>query len=72
MKTNLESIGLLDSLSYWTFTDVFEESRKTDEMFHGGFGLINYQQIPKAAFHGYRMMNALGDRTLYKKAPLLE
>lgn len=67
VKTNLESIGLVDSLSYWTFTDVFEESRETDEIFHGGFGLINYQRIPKAAFHGYRMMNALGDVTLSKK-----
>jgi xylan 1,4-beta-xylosidase len=64
VKTNLESTGLVDSLSYWTFTDVFEESRRTDETFHGGFGLINYQQIPKAAFHGYRMLNALGDTTL--------
>jgi len=64
VKTNLESVGLVDSLSYWTFTDVFEESRKTDEIFHGGFGLINYQEIPKAAFHGYRMMNALGDITI--------
>src|ERR1035438_2182377 len=64
VKTNLESIGLVDSLSYWTFTDVFEENRKTDEIFHGGFGLINYQQIPKAAFHGYRMMNQLGDRAI--------
>jgi xylan 1,4-beta-xylosidase len=64
VKTNIESIGLVDSLSYWTFTDVFEESRRTDEIFHEGFGLINYQQIPKAAFHGYRMMNALGDRTI--------
>jgi xylan 1,4-beta-xylosidase len=64
VKTNIESIGLVDSLSYWTFTDVFEENRKTDSVFHGGFGLINYQEIPKAAFHGYRMMNALGDRTI--------
>ncbi len=60
-KTNLESIGLVDSLSYWVFTDVFEENRKTDSVFHGGFGLINYQQIVKPAFHAYRMMNELGD-----------
>jgi xylan 1,4-beta-xylosidase len=60
-KTNLESIGLVNSLSYWVFTDVFEENRKTDSIFHGGFGLINYQQIVKPAFHAYRMMNELGD-----------
>jgi xylan 1,4-beta-xylosidase len=63
-KTNLESIGLVDSLSYWTFTDVFEEDRKTDSIFHGGFGLINYQQIVKPAFHAYRLMNQLGDTVL--------
>jgi xylan 1,4-beta-xylosidase len=63
-KTNLESIGLVDSLSYWVFTDVFEEERKTDSIFHGGFGLINYQQIVKPAFHAYRFMNQLGDQRL--------
>lgn len=63
-KTNLESIGLVDSLSYWVFTDVFEENRLTDSIFHGGFGLINYQEIPKPAFHAYRMMNQLGDTTI--------
>ena len=63
-KTNLESIGLVDSLSYWVFTDVFEENRDTDSVFHGGFGLINYQEIVKPAFHAYRMMNDLGDQTL--------
>ena len=63
-KTNLESIGLVDSLSYWVFTDVFEENRNTDSIFHGGFGLINYQEIVKPAFHAYRMMNLLGDQTL--------
>lgn len=63
-KTNLESIGLVDSLSYWVFTDVFEENRKTDSVFHGGFGLINYQQIVKPAFHAYRFMNELGDELL--------
>jgi xylan 1,4-beta-xylosidase len=63
-KTNLESIGLVNSLSYWVFTDVFEENRKTDSVFHGGFGLINYQEIVKPAFHAYRMMNQLGDQLL--------
>ncbi|MGA2906672.1 MAG: hypothetical protein ABSE36_03135 [Terracidiphilus sp.] len=63
-KTNLESIGLVDSLSYWVFTDVFEENRNTDSIFHGGFGLINYQEIVKPTFHAYRLMNLLGDQKL--------
>jgi xylan 1,4-beta-xylosidase len=64
VKCNLDSIGLVDSLSYWTFTDVFEEQGAGDTIFHGGFGMINYQGIPKPVFHGYRFLNALGDELL--------
>ncbi|TCC88801.1 hypothetical protein EZ428_18490 [Pedobacter frigiditerrae] len=67
LKTNLDSIGLTDSLSYWTFTDVFEEKGAGDTIFHGGFGLINYQGIPKPAYHGYRMLHALGDEILHRE-----
>jgi len=63
-KTNLESIGLADSLSYWVFTDVFEEGGSPGSIFYGGFGLINGQQIVKPAFHAYRFLNQLGDQTL--------
>ena len=66
VKNNLDCIGLADSLSYWTFTDVFEEGGAGDCAFHGGFGLINYQGIPKPAFHAYRMLAALGENCLYK------
>lgn len=64
VKANLESAGLADSLSYWTFTDVFEEGGAGNSLFHGGFGLINYQGIVKPTFHAYRMLHALGDEVL--------
>ncbi|HEX3356556.1 MAG TPA: hypothetical protein VHS31_06195 [Tepidisphaeraceae bacterium] len=64
VKANLESIGLVDSLSYWTFTDVFEENGAGDTIFHGGFGMMNYQGIVKPAFHAYRFLHALGDELL--------
>ncbi len=61
VRANLESSGLADSLSYWAFTDVFEESGAGDTIFHGGFGLINFQGIVKPAFHAYRFLHLLGD-----------
>ena len=67
VKANVDSIGLVDSLSYWTFTDVFEEKGAGDSVLHGGFGLINYQGIVKPTFHAYRMLNALGDEILHKE-----
>ncbi len=67
IRANLDCVGLTNSLSYWTFTDVFEEKGAGDTIWHGGFGMINYQGIVKPAFHGYRMLNALGDEILYKE-----
>jgi xylan 1,4-beta-xylosidase len=64
VKENVESVGLVDSLSYWTFTDVFEEGGGDPTIFHGGFGLINFQGIVKPAFHAYRFLNCLGNELL--------
>ena len=66
VKTNLESIGLVNSLSYWTFTDIFEEKGGAASIFHGGFGMINFQGIVKPSYHAYRMLNQLGDEKLYQ------
>jgi len=66
INNNIACIGLCNSLSYWTFTDVFEEQRAGDAPFHGGFGLINMQGIHKPAFYAYSFLNKLGTRMLGK------
>lgn len=70
MKVNLDCIGLANSLAYWTFTDIFEEKGGGETIFHGGFGMINFQGIVKPTFHAYRMLNQLGDEKLYYEDPL--
>lgn len=67
-KVNLESIGLVDSLTYWTFTDVFEEVGAGPTAFHGGFGLVNYQGIVKPTWHAYRFLHSLGDELVQQVA----
>ncbi|QUQ72476.1 xylan 1,4-beta-xylosidase [Kutzneria sp. CA-103260] len=67
VKANLESLGLVDSLAYWTFTDIFEENGAGQEPFHGGFGMLNQHGIPKPTMHAYRMLNALGDTLLHQQ-----
>ncbi len=66
VKTNLDCIGLTNSLAFWTFTDVFEEKGGAASIFHGGFGMINFQGIVKPSYHAYRFLNQLGDQKLYK------
>ncbi len=52
------------SMSYWTFTDIFEEAGPRMTPLHGGFGLLNYQDLPKAAYYAYQFLNRLGDTEL--------
>jgi len=53
-----------NSMSYWVFTDIFEEPGPRFTPFHGGFGLVNYQSINKPAFYSYKFMNKLGNTEL--------
>jgi xylan 1,4-beta-xylosidase len=52
--------SLADSMSYWTFSDVFEEAGPPGRPFHGGFGLVNLQGLRKPAFFAYSFLNRLG------------
>ena len=54
----------VNSMSYWVFTDIFEESGPRFTPFHGGFGLLNYQGIKKPAFYAYQFLNRLGEAEL--------
>jgi len=54
----------VDSMSYWVFTDIFEEAGPRFTPFHGGFGLVNYEGINKPAFYAYEFLNRLGETEL--------
>lgn len=49
------------SMSYWVFTDIFEEPGPRFEPFHGGFGMLTIQGINKPVFYAYQFLNRLGN-----------
>lgn len=51
--------GLVQGMSYWTYTDLFEEPGPPTAPFQGGFGLMNPQGIRKPAWFAYKYLNAL-------------
>lgn len=71
IKCMLDNQHSVNSVMYWTFTDIFEEKGGGEDIFHGGFGMINFQGIVKPSYHAYRMLNQLGDQQLYYKDPLV-
>ncbi len=56
--------GLTESMSYWSFSDVFEEQGVVKTPFYGGFGLVAEDNIAKPALHAFAMLHQLGDRRI--------
>ena len=58
------SEGLAQGMSYWTFSDLFEEPGPPTAPFQGGFGLMNPQGVRKPVYFAYKYLNELGDTQL--------
>ena len=56
--------GMLDSFSYWTFSDVFDEQGVIKQPFYGGFGLLAEGGIPKPAFNAFALLHDLGEERI--------
>jgi xylan 1,4-beta-xylosidase len=56
--------GLVQDMSYWTFSDVFEEQGVVKTPFYGGFGLLAVGGIPKPAFNAFALLHQLGEQRL--------
>lgn len=54
------------SYSYWTFGDVFEESGVPSRPFHGGFGMMANQRIPKPTLWTFAFFNDLKGEPVYR------
>jgi xylan 1,4-beta-xylosidase len=56
--------GKTAMMSYWTFSDVFEEGGPVKTPFYGGFGLIAEDGIPKPSYDTFMLLHELGDERL--------
>jgi xylan 1,4-beta-xylosidase len=56
--------GIVDSMSYWSFSDVFEEQGVVKAPFYGGFGLLAAGGIPKPALAAFTILHRLGDQRI--------
>jgi xylan 1,4-beta-xylosidase len=63
-NTIRECAGKVDIMSYWSFSDVFEEQGVVRNPFYGGFGLIAEDRIEKPAFNAFTMLHQLGNTRL--------
>ena len=60
--------GEVQMMSYWSFSDVFDEQGPVKTPFYGGFGLLAERGIPKPSFLVFSLLHTLGDTRLPVKA----
>ena len=56
--------GMVDMMSFWTFSDVFEEGGPMPRPFQGAFGLRAKGGINKPSYYGFALLHELGDQRL--------
>jgi xylan 1,4-beta-xylosidase len=61
--------GLVQGMSYWTYSDLFEEPGPPSASFQGGFGLLNREGIRKPAFFAYKYLHELAGNALDTRDP---
>src|ERR1019366_3226434 len=63
------SQGLVQGMSYWTYTDLFEEPGPPPPPLKGEFGLLNPEGIRKPAYFAYKYLHALDGDSLATSDP---
>ena len=61
--------GLTTMMSYWTFSDVFEEQGVPQRPLWGGFGLLSIGSVPKPAYNAFALLHQLGETRLPDEEP---
>ena len=64
VKTALDVSDSITGSSIWCFSDIFEELHPFHEPFHGGFGMLTNDGIPKPVFYGMKLLAEAGDLRL--------
>ncbi len=63
-NTIRECDGLVDMMSFWTFSDVFEEGGPIAKPFGGEFGLRAKGGINKPSYYDFALLHQLGDQRI--------
>ena len=64
-------IGLAEAMSYWTFSNVFEEGGVPSGVFNATFGMLDQWGIARPSFHSSVFLHKLGDTQLSADGPAL-
>lgn len=58
-KTLVELHGVIDGSLFWNLSDIYEETGFHYTPFHGGYGLLNVNSIPKSSFNAFEFLSRM-------------
>ena len=56
--------GSVQGMSYWAYSDLFEEAGPPPTPFHGGFGLVNREGVRKPTWFAYKYLNQVAGQRI--------
>ena len=59
VKSVMDLKGIMDAYMFWCCSDVFEELFILGKPFHGSYGIVNNDGIPKPNFWGFKLLSQL-------------
>ncbi len=59
LKTLSELRNVINGSLYWNLSDIYEEGGFHYTPFHGGYGLINVNSIPKSSYNAFKLLNKI-------------
>lgn len=59
VKSVIDAQNLTDGFMFWCCSDVFEEMYNLGKPFHGSFGIVNNDGIPKPNFWAFKVLSGL-------------
>jgi xylan 1,4-beta-xylosidase len=63
-QTLRDCAGLTENLSYWTFSNVFEEGGPASQFYNGTFGMIGQRGVARPSLHAMTLAHRLGEKRL--------
>lgn len=64
VKAALDVEQSVTASSIWCFSDLFEEFHVFQQQFHGGFGMLTLDGIPKPSYYAVKLLNQTGEDRL--------
>ena len=55
------TIGLADMMSFWTFSNVFEEQGVPKGFLNNSYGLLGMRGVPRPSYYAFTLLHKLGD-----------